>query len=266
MISVDMILAFYPILILNYKVFDLNNHWYFYAIILSLFSVIDPFFQINFARHKISFNEYKIHIFRIAMSAFIITCGFIFTCLGSGEQKTIEQANDIFFIVFSLFCFTKFLTFFVEIIFKNKVVKKALVLLKQTYPFVLKMSILYTIILLFYAFLGQAIFGGKITNYQISEYENRTGLKLKENYCYLHFNDIFSSFLTLVVLLIQNNWVYVTEILFFIQKGTWENIGATMYIVSYGFLSAFLLTSLFFGIISRLIMYIVAPIFSQVPF
>ena len=256
LLAIDMLLCIYPIMILNFKVFDLNNHWYFYCILLSLFSVIDPLFKINFAIHKIKDSEYKLHIFRVSMSGFIGLCAFVLSCLGSAEDQTTEQSNDIFFIIFSLFCFTKFYTLFSLVIMKNQVMRKSLGLVYQTYPFVLKISILYGLILIFFSVILQSVFGGKINSSQISDYQSRTGLTIRLNYHYLHFNDSFSSFLTLIVLLIQNNWVYVTEIMFFVLKDGLEMYIGTFLLILFMFLSSFVLTSLFFGIICRLIMFV----------
>lgn len=249
-----MLLCVYPIMILNFKVFELNNHWYFYCILLSLFSVIDPLFKIHFSIHKIKESEYKLHVFRVFMSCFIAVCAFGLSCLGSGNNQTTEQANDIFFIIFSLFCFTKFYTLFNLVILKNKVMKKSLNLVYQTYPFVVKICILYGLILVFFSVILQAVFGGRINSSQISDYQSKTGLTIRLNYKYLHFNDSFSSFLTLIVLLIQNNWVYVTEIMFFVLKDGFETLMGSFLLILFMFLSSFILTSLFFGAICRLIM------------
>ena len=216
----------------------------------------DPFFKINFTRHKMSEAKYKMNIFRITMSVFIIMWAYVLSCLGSGETMTIEQANDVFFIIFSLFCFTKFVTVFTHIILTNKIIKKSLNLVRQTYPFLVKMSILYGIILLMATTIGRSLYGGDINSQQIGEYQSQTGLKIKQNYHYLHFNDTFSGMLTLMVLLMQNNWVFVTEILFFSQKSQVKVYYTVIFIIVYQFLAAFILTSLFFGVISRLIMFV----------
>lgn len=250
MIGVDVILASYPILILNFEISDLNNHWYFYAIVLAFFSAIDPLFKIHFSRHKINETTYVINVFKITSSVFIGMVAFILPLLMSKKNQTVEQSNDIFFIMFSLLCFTKFITLFTHYILKNKVVAKSLALVRQTWPFLIKMMTIYSILLIFYAQMGRILFGGKIHSLSVSEYTKATGLNLRSNYQYLHFNDIFSSLLTLLVLLMQNNWVFVVEQLYFVNN----SVFTTIFIVSYNYLSAFIITSLFFGVISRLIM------------
>jgi hypothetical protein len=244
------LLCAYPILILNIPVFDLNNHWYFYAVVLAFFSTIDPFFRINFARHKITDFNYAMCIFRIAMSIIIACCAFVLPLLGTKPHETTEQTNDIFFIIFSLFCFSKFLTLFTHVILKNRVVRKSMILVRHTWPFVINMGMLLALILLFYAHIGRILFGGLIHNLSVNNYTTKTGLNLRPQYQYFHFNDIFSSLLTLLALLIQNNWIYVTELLFFVN----QTPATVAFVISFQILATFILTSLFFGVISRLIM------------
>lgn len=246
----DLLICAYPILILNIPVFDLNNHWYFYAVVLSFFSTIDPFFRIHFARHKITDSNYTMCVFRISMSVFVSACAILMPLLGSSPTESIEQANDIFFIVFSLLCFTKFLTLFTHVILKNRIVRKTMTLVRQTTPFILTVGILFGLILVLYSHFGRILFGGRIHNLIVQEYIMKTGFNLKQNYWYFHFNDIFSSFLTLLVLLIGHNWVFVTELLFYVNNSFWT----VAFIVSYQLFTTFILTSLFYGVISRLIM------------
>lgn len=245
-----MLICAYPILILNIPVFELNNHWYFYAVVLTFFSTIDPFFRIHFARHKITDFDYAMCLFRISMSIIIGSCAFILPLLRSEETETIEQHNDIFFIIFSLLCFTKFLTLFTHVILKNRIVRKSMILVRHTWPFVINMGMLLAILLMLYAHIGRILFGGLIHNLSVNEYSTKTGLTIRPNYEYFHFNDIFSSILTLLALLIQNNWIYVTELLFFVN----QEPSAVAFVVSFQMLGTFILTSLFFGVISRLIM------------
>lgn len=249
-ILVDFILGAYPILILNVEIFELNNNWYFYAIVLAFFSTIDPLFRINFARHKITDLEFYLNAFKVAMSIFIAVLAFILPLMPSNPGQSVEQSNDIFFIVFSLFCFTKFVTLFTHLILKNKIVSNSLVLLYQTWPFLIQMLTFYGLILIFYAHVGRNLFGGRINNLSVADYTQATGLNLKHNYEYFHFNDIFSSILTLLVLIMQNNWIYVVELLYSVNN----SVLTTIFIVSYNMLSSLIFTSLFYGVISRLIM------------
>lgn len=218
--------------------------------VLAFFSTIDPFFRIHFARHKITEFDFSMNIFRVAMSIFIAICAFAMPLFASAPDQTVEQSNDIFFIVFSLFCFTKFLTLFTHVILKNRIVRKAMHLVRQTWPFIVNVSMLLALLLMLYAHIGRILFGGKVHNLSLNEYITRTGLTLRPNYQYFHFNDIFSSMLTLLVLLIQHNWVYVTELLFFVNNSA----ASVAFIISFQILASFILTSLFFGVISRLIM------------
>ncbi len=184
------------------------------------------------------------------MSIFVAACAILMPLLGSSPTESIEQANDIFFIVFSLLCFTKFLTLFTHVILKNPIVRKTIKLVRQTTPFILTVGILFGLILVLYSHLGRILFGGRIHNLTVNEYSVKTGFNLRQNYWYFHFNDIFSSFLSLLVLLIGHNWVYITELLFFVNNSFWT----VAFIISYQMLATFILTSLFYGVISRLIM------------
>ena len=123
-------------------------------------------------------------------------------------------------------------------------------LLRHVWPFMINMGVLYLIILIMYSNFGGMLYGGLINNEIIQGYQHKTGLTLGNNYHYLHFNDILSSFLTLLVLLINNNWIYVCEHLLHVNNSflSWT------FIISYNMLVSFILTSLFFGVISRLIM------------
>lgn len=184
------------------------------------------------------------------MSAFIGFSAMVLPLLASKPLETVEQSNDIFFIVFSLFCFSKFLTLFTHVILKNRIIRKSIMLIRHTWPFVVKMMTLYGLILIFYAYVGRILYGGRIQNLSVNDYTVKTGLLLRQNYKYFHFNDIFSSFLTLFVLLMQNNWVFVVEMLYFVRNDSWT----VLFIVSYNMIATFIMTSLFYGVIARLIM------------
>ena len=88
-----------------------------------------------------------------------------------------------------------------------------------------------------------------MNNNSVNMYLEFTGKTLKKNYEYFHFNDLFSSFLTLFVLLNGHNWVYVTEHLFFIRN----SFVTTAFIVSFNILMTFTCCSLILGLICRLL-------------
>lgn len=53
-VMVDLTIALLPILILNIRVWELNECWYFVGAVLCGFSCIHPFLCLNFLSHKMS--------------------------------------------------------------------------------------------------------------------------------------------------------------------------------------------------------------------
>ena len=182
-------------------------------------------------------------------SLIIVILSIILPMQPSRGSLSLEQSNDLMFIVFSVFCFCKSVTVVDELLLRNRVIAKIIMLVKQLWPFFVRTFAFYLLAALFYFLLGQILFGGKIESYSVYEYKKKTGITPRPNYKYFHFNDTPSSLLTLLVLLLQNNWLLVAEQLFAVN----QTIATSLFLISYNFFVVFVLTALVLGITSKLI-------------
>ena len=248
-ISVDTFLAISPIFVCNFPSKGLNNIWYFWLIVLSALSMVDPFLCLIFNGHKISTTRRKVYVFKILISFFIILLCLILPLQGTKPDLTLEQSNDVLFITFSIFCFMKLITFVDEVLMRNKIIYNVVGLAKQTVPFLMKMLSIYVMMLTLYVIIGRFLYAKDINSTTINEYEALHGYKLRYKYEYFNFNDTFSSYLTLFVIVLQNNWIYVVEMMYYVRPG----IETTIYVVSFNLFVAFTCTSLILGVIARLI-------------
>jgi hypothetical protein len=248
-IGIDLVLAASPILILNLEINQLNNNWYFTIICLAAASCVDPFLCLLFSPHKISAARRKFLVFKMMSSFFIVILSIILPMQPSRNGLSLEQSNDLMFIVFSVFCFCKSVTVVDELLLRNRVIAKVTILIKQLWPFFVRTFAFYLLAALFYFLLGQILFGGKINSSSVYKYQHDTGMQLRPNYKYFHFNDTPSSLLTLLVLLLQNNWLLVAEQLFSVN----QSITTALFLISYNFFVVFVLTALVLGITSKLI-------------
>lgn len=246
---IDLSIAISPILIMDTKVYGLNNNWFFTIIILAGLSCIAPFLTLQFNLHKISNNRRKIYFFRIILSAFIGLLALVLQMQGRKPGLTLYQSNDFLFISFSILCFLKIVTLLDEILVKNQIIYDILKLCKQLVPFFKNFFIIYVIILIFYALVGRLLYGGMMNSASLNFYEEKYGIKMKDKYEYFNFNDTISSFLTLFVIVMQNNWIYVAEHMYSVQN----NCLTTIYLVSFNLIVAFTCTSMILGVISRLV-------------
>lgn len=248
-VAIDTFLAISPILVCNFPSKSLNNIWYFWLIVLSALSVVDPFLCMIFNGHKISATRRKTYVFKIMISFFIILICLILPIQGSKPEMTLEQSNDVIFITFSAFCFMKLITFIDEVLMRNKIIYNIVGLAKQTVPFLIKMMSTYLIMLTLYVIVGRFLYGGLINSESISLYEQKYKHKLRTKYEYFNFNDTFSSYLTLFVIVLQNNWIYVVEMMYFIRP----SIVTSIYVISFNLFVGFTCTSLILGVIAKLI-------------
>lgn len=71
-------------------------------------------------------------------------------------------------------------------------------------------TLLLVTFMLFYVFasIGDQIFGGKVNKYTIEITRDQS---IPDNYVELNFNDFASSFVTLFVLMVVNNWFVVAK-------------------------------------------------------
>lgn len=227
----------------------INNVWYITIIFFATLSIVNPMFSLLFNIHKISPQRKKLYGLSIIMSLFIIILAIILPMQRYEAGKTVEQSNDLLFIIFSFLCFTKATTAIDELWLKNDLIYNIFLLAEQVVPFLLKMLGCVLALVVFYALLGRMMFGGLIHSQSKLDYESATGIKLRHNYEYFNFNDIFNSFLTLTVLLIQNNWVYVLEHFYFVR----DKFTTTLFFLSFNLLVVFTFISLFVGVISKMI-------------
>jgi hypothetical protein len=247
-ILIDTFIFFIPILILNNEQEGLNSRWYLYSIFIAGLSTIDPFLFLIFSLHKITSKRKLINIFKIVVAVCIILMALFLGTRKREVGQSIAQSNDIMFFIFSFFCFMKIITFVDVIILRNKILYTFSKIIFEFIPFFVKIFTIYFILILFYSFVGRILFGGLINSNSIDSYESK-GFLLRHRYEYFNFNDILGSFLTLFVLNLQNNWIYVTEFLYFVRN----DIFTTIFIVSFNVLVSFTLTSLIIGVISKLI-------------
>ena len=248
-IGIDTLLALAPIFIINFPLTSLSSAWYFWIVILSACSMIDPFLCLLFLVHKVSGTRRKIYILKIISSFFIIMLAMVLPIQVTSPELTLEQSNESLFIIFSFLCFIKIITFLDEILMRNKIIYNIIKLAKQTIPFLIKIFTIYFLMMVFYVIIGRFMYGSLINSESINEYESKTGFTLREKYEYFNFNDTFSSFLTLFVIVLQHNWIFVVEMMYFVRPG----LETTIYIISFNLFVAFTCTSLILGVISRLI-------------
>jgi len=258
-IVIDTVLAVSPIFVCNFPSKNLNNIFYFWLIVLSALSMVDPFMCLIFNGHKISAARRKTYVFKIMVSFFIIIICLILPLHGTKPDLTLEQSNDVLFITYSLFCFMKLITFIDEVLMRNKIIYSILGLAKQTVPFLMKMLSIYAMMLTLYVIVGKFLYAQKINSVSINEYEKAHGYKIRPKYEYFNFNDTFSSFLTLFVIVLQNNWIYIVEMMYFVRPG----IETSIYIISYNLFVVFTCTSLILGVVARLIILYFEDDFSE---
>ncbi len=235
---------------MNYDIHTYDELWYFIVIIVSALSCIDPFLSLQFIGHKYTTKRKKFFIFKIILSAIIALLSLILPMQSRKGDLNLEQSNDILFITFSLFCFLKITTLLDEIIMKNKIIYNLINLSRQLAPFFLKIFTIYFLCILMYSFVGSILYGGRLNQSTIETYEFMTKKSIRKKYEYFHFNDIFSSILTLFVLVMQNNWIYVTELFYQVRV---SHFTTTLFIVSFNLLVSFTTTALVLGLISKLI-------------
>lgn len=81
----------------------------------------------------------------------------------------------------------------------------------QIIPFLKSFLGMLAIILLIFATIGINFFGGKISNKTPTMYKIKTKQDLPDHYIFINFNDLPSSILALYVNIINNNWIYFTN-------------------------------------------------------
>ena len=248
-VFIDTLLAISPIFICNFPSRTLNNIWYFWLIVLSALSMVDPFLCLIFNGHKVSAARRKSYVFKILISFFIIMICLLLPLHGTKPDLSLEQSNDVLFITFAVCCFMKLITFIDEVLMRNKIIYNVVNLARQTVPFLLKMLSIYAMMLTLYVIIGKFLYAEKINSLSILKYEQDHGYRHRHKYEYFNFNDTFSSFLTLFVIVLQNNWIYVVEMLYEVRPG----VETTVYIISFNLFVAFTCTSLILGVIARLI-------------
>lgn len=72
---------------------------------------------------------------------------------------------------------------------------------------------------------------------------------MKDKYEYFNFNDNLNGMMTLFVLLLNNNWIFISELIYFV-KG---NFVSYFFLISFGVLIRFVATNLILGLIAKVI-------------
>lgn len=249
LVVVDSLIAISPIYIININDTSISNVSYVTISILATLSMINPMLSLLFNSHKISIDRKKVYGFSILMSIFIIITAVILPLRGSDPGKTLEMSNDLLFIFFALLCFTKLVTVYDELWLKNDLIYNIFLLSQEVVPFLFKILVVVISLNIFYAFLGRMLFGGLINSQSVADYKTKTGIDLRSNYEYFNFNDFLNSFLTLTVLIIQNNWVYVLEHFYSVRP----YFTTTLFFVSFNLMVVFTFIALFLGVVSKMI-------------
>lgn len=112
--------------------------------------------------------------------------------------------------IWGSFCVMKF----VRLIFylsKFEQVSLTIRVFYQIMPFLWSFLGMLTILFFFFATIGINMFGGRVHNKTPEVYQEKTGMPLGKNYEYINFNDVPSSILALYVNIINNNWIYFTN-------------------------------------------------------
>lgn len=89
-VTVDLFVAIIPILILNIIFYNLNELWYFLAIVLCGLSCIDPFLSLNFMKHKITKLRRNLYSLKFLLSIFISILALIMPMLSRKDDLTLE--------------------------------------------------------------------------------------------------------------------------------------------------------------------------------
>lgn len=124
-----------------------------------------------------------------------------------------DTQNDVPVLIikaWGIFCILKFVRL-IYYLARFEQVALTIRVFYQIMPFLWSFLGMLTIIFFFFATIGMNLFGGRVTNKTPAIYQQKTGLPLSTNYQYINFNDIPSSILALYVNVINNNWIYFTN-------------------------------------------------------
>lgn len=131
----------------------------------------------------------------------------------SAIMLTYNSQQDVPVLIIKLwgiFCILKFVRL-IYYLARFEQVALTIRVFYQIMPFLWSFLGMLTIIFFFFATIGMNLFGGRVTNKTPAIYQQKTGLPLSTNYHYINFNDIPSSILALYVNVINNNWIYFTN-------------------------------------------------------
>jgi len=74
-------------------------------------------------------------------------------------------------------------------------------------------------------------------------------MKIKDKYEFFNFNDTLNGIMTLFVLLLNNNWIYVSEMLYYSNN----SVVSEIFLISFGIGVRFVCMSLILGLIAKVI-------------
>lgn len=190
----------------------IQNQWvatFFVQVIYLLFSVlsaVDSIMILKVRGLKKNLRNYLMWS-ELTSSVVILPLTLVFLTYNS------QSAIPVYLIkIWGTFCILKFVRL---IVYLSKFEQVALTIrvFYQIMPFLWSFMGMLTILFFFFATIGSNMFGGKVHNKTPEVYLQKTGLTLGKNYEYINFNDIPSSILALYVNIINNNWIYFTNML-----------------------------------------------------
>jgi hypothetical protein len=190
----------------------IQNQWvatFFVQVVYLLFSVlsaVDSIMILKVRGLKKNLRNYLMWS-ELTSSVVILPLTVIFLTFNS------QSAIPVYLIkIWGTFCILKFVRL---IVYLSKFEQVALTIrvFYQIMPFLWSFLGMLTILFFFFATIGSNLFGGRVHNKTPEMYREKTGLPLGKNYEYINFNDIPSSILALYVNIINNNWIYFTNML-----------------------------------------------------
>ncbi len=190
----------------------IQNQWvaaFFVQVIYLLFSVLSAVDSIMILKVRGLKKNLRNYLMWSELTSSIVILPLTALFLTYNSQSAIP----VYLIkIWGTFCILKFVRL---IVYLSKFEQVALTIrvFYQIMPFLWSFLGMLTILFFFFATIGSNLFGGRVHNKTPEMYKEKTGLTLGKNYEYINFNDIPSSILALYVNIINNNWIYFTNML-----------------------------------------------------
>lgn len=151
---------------------------------------------------------------QLASSAVIIGFCSYFIIEAQSFQTLVglDLIHETYVKLWGIACLMKFGRM-VAVLSRIKQIGLTLEVFYNVLPFLSNLFGMTMIIFFVFATVGINIFGGNITNHTPAFYQQKVGSPLPDGYQYLNFNDFPNAILTLYVNVINNNWMFVTNML-----------------------------------------------------